>query len=589
MTAGSPLETEWSRLREQIRLVQDRFWFGIVVADPISALVLRDRALGEFALAAKRVVAIDTTKPEELSLSLIHLDRPDSRNGMIWISGFGLGSDWIQAWSEFLARLNERRDHLTRDLTCGLVIVGDEGINELARDLSTDLWAVCSLNIHVARNRVGTDSGLIEWQNAASDFASYLGISAEGVSISQPVSRVLAAVQKAFALEQNSVALELLLSQLQISSELADRAALWASASEAAILLGDLVAADDYATRALGSGATLSDADQTALWDRRRHFALAAGRPYDAMHAAENSLAIAGRQSEALQTNGTKRMLAHVIDENAKMWILFEDLAQAHRLYKWSLAIRRELASSDDSDEAKRDLSISWRNVARTNHLLGNLTLAQREYQESIELAHFLAEKSGDNETRREWAALMSNVAQVDLALGEVTLAHWRHQRSLQLFGEIADSMGTFEARRDLVKELNDLASLELAMGKPAVSLNLYERSIEIALQLADRLNTIASRHDLLLAYEGMAKTHAVLKNPAEVRNSYEKALPLAQQMTDTTELPSYAVQTARIARSLLQLTDQSDDQRTAALTAYAEGYEALATKLKVRNANTVG
>ncbi len=145
--AQAGIETEWARIREQFRLVEDRFWFGVIVTeDALGTRVIRERIADTLRIQAKAFFAITVNEPWELHSAVGALDDSlTATNGCWWIEGGGIHGAWKDAWVVFLARLNERRDLLSRSVRGGLLIVGPPGVNELVRDIAPDLWSVRSL------------------------------------------------------------------------------------------------------------------------------------------------------------------------------------------------------------------------------------------------------------------------------------------------------------------------------------------------------------------------------------------------------------------------------------------------------------
>jgi tetratricopeptide (TPR) repeat protein len=586
LESGSSLETEWSRLREQIRLVPDRFWFGIVVADPISAAVLLDRATGELALAAKQVVLIDVSAPKGFDEALTRLSEHHPGDALIWLTGFGLGPDWKRGWSTFLARLNERRDRLTREFQCGLVLVGDEGLNELVRDSATDLWSVSSLTAHVARTRMNPDSRTFADQNLSAVPRKSVGVSNFELLVSQPIAESLRRAQRALAINDPAQALEIIHRRLETASIQTDRAALFAAASRASFQSGDLAAGDDYAARALATPLALGKRDQLILWDRRQEFAFAARRLRESLASAQTASNIARELAEAYGTVEAQKDYALALDNLARVHFATEDAKGALVFSQTSLNLRQNLANTLGTIQAQRDLSVSLNNIALVEMALGQPTLARERYRRSLEIAREVLSAGRTAETMRDLAIAHINVARTDAELGNPTGARLSFLEALELFSEVRERMSTKESQRDLAITFGNIGDLELSLGSFQSARVNYQSALKIAEHLTSISDTIEAQGDLSHALRNLGRADLALGRPTHARDHYQRALEIALRLADSVEIPWYSERAALVARELTEVLNQSESDFEAdieVLALLAQRHEKHAAEMRTR------
>jgi tetratricopeptide (TPR) repeat protein len=586
LETGSPLETEWSRLREQIRLVQDRFWFGIVVADPLSAAKLLNRASGEMALHGKPVALIAVKTPTGFEQALSQLSDPHPDRTLIWITGFGLGQEWVRGWSTFLARLNERRDWLTRQFQCGLVVVGDEGLNELVRDSATDLWAVSSVTVHVARTVESLDANTFVDQNLRSVSHPFPGGSNFEILVSKPIAEALKRAQRALAVSEPAQALEIIDRALAAADNQSDRAALFAAASRASVLSGDPATADEFAARALATPLALGKRDQLVLWDRRQEFAFIARRLQEALASANAACAIAEELVETTGTIEARRDLAITLDNRSRVRFAAEDLQGAIVDSRTSFDVRQRLANATGTNEARRDLSVSLTNLAVLESALGHVDLAREKFQLSLDISQQLSSVSMTSEAMRDLAVGCANVARTDIALGNPTLARSYLYRALRIFHLLLDRIGITEAQRDLAIALGNVAELELVLASRGRGLANFRQALKIAERLASLSNGIETQGDLSHALRNLGKVSFAIGNLTEARTNYRRAIKIAVRLADSIEQPWYLDRAASVARELIEVLKTSDPEfETEAedLDFLARGCEIRALEIRTR------
>jgi tetratricopeptide (TPR) repeat protein len=579
------LETEWSRLREQIRLVPDRFWFGVVVANPISAAVLRDRATGELALSAKQVVLIDVPTPKSFDEALTCLSEHHPGDALIWITGFGLGTEWERGWSIFLARLNERRDRLTREFRCGLVLVGDEGLNELVRDSATDLWSVSSVTVHIARTRMNLDTSTFADQYLSAVPRNSVRVSDFELLVSQPIAESLRRAQRALAINDPAQALEIIHRQLEMANGQTDKAALFALASRAAVQAGDPAVGDDYAARALAMPQALGKRDQLILWDRRQEFAFAARRLPEALASARNASNIARELAETSGTVEAQRDFALSLDNLARIHFATEDAKGAFVLSQTSLNVRKNLAKMLGTTQAQRDLFVSLNNIALIEMALGQPILATEKYTQSLEIAREQLSARKTYEAMRDLALAHFNVGRTEAELGNPTGAQLNFHEALELFSEIRERFATKESQRDLAITLGNIGDLELSLGSPKARSN-YEGALKITEELANTSRTVEAQGDLSHALRNLGRADLALGELTGARTNYQRALEIAIELADSVEIPWYSDRAALAALELAEVLKQSNGDFQAdieVLDAVARRHVKLAMEMRTR------
>ena len=320
---------------------------------------------------------------------------------------------WNRARSLFLARLNERRFLLERDLSRPLVLVLPADFRSEARNIAPDIWHV-----------------------------------------------------RALSEELRSVAL---------SDRLVLNASGLAAAGGVGVLeVGELPAYAEW-QRMQASGKADSAFLPTA-W-RACEELLAHGRPADAEQVAAAALLLTRRRVAQSPALSALRELSISLDNVGQVARAQGDWSQAEAVYRESLGLSRQLVERlGGTPEALRDLSISLDYVGQVAQAQGDWSQAEAVYRESLDLRRQRVERLGGTpEALRDLSFSLDYVGQVAQAQGDWSHAEAVYRESLDLRRQLVERLsGTPEALEDLATALLNVAGVppgNAAMRDEAIQL----------------------------------------------------------------------------------------------------------------------
>jgi tetratricopeptide (TPR) repeat protein len=146
------------------------------------------------------------------------------------------------------------------------------------------------------------------------------------------------------------------------------------------------------------------------------------------------------REWQRLQARGASgpdviRAGGRAFDETFKAgaWQNADDVANA------VLVMARSLASSDGSELALRDISVSLDNVGRIDQALGRFEEARAAFAESLEIRRKILSRVGETpESLRDISVSLDNVGRIDQALGRFEDARAAFAESLSIARRLA-------------------------------------------------------------------------------------------------------------------------------------------------------
>ena len=443
--------------------------------------------------------------------------------GACWFAAQRHPSDkqWNAARSRFLARLNERRFLLERDLRRPLVLVMPADFRAEARSIAPDIWHVRTLSEELraapapvpatqaprasdtptaAPAAVGPLLAYDEWlrmltsTNADGVFlptawraceellANGRPADAEQVALSAlSLARQRAANSTPTALRDLSISLN---NVGQVARAQGD----WSQAE--AVYRESLALCRQLADRLGGTPGALRDLSVSL--NNVGDVARAQGDWSRAEAVYREGLALSRQLAERLGgTPEALRDLAVSLDNMGQVARAQGDWAQADPVYREGLALSRQLVERlGDTPEALRDLSISLNNVGQVAWAQGDWVQAEAVYSEGLALSRRLVERLGGTpRALRDLSVSLIYIGQVARAQGDWSKAGAVYQESLALRRQLVERLGgTPEALRDLSVSLIYVGGVARAQGDWALAEAVYREGLALSRQLVERL-----------------------------------------------------------------------------------------------------
>ncbi|MFH8804218.1 hypothetical protein ACH4F6_32285 [Streptomyces sp. NPDC017936] len=461
------------------------------------------------------------------------------------------------AWSQALVRLEETRDLLGEALPCGVLIGGPPWLLSLVRDLAPGLWTLravvasaegsaplLSASGDGGAGGVGENSVQPSGDEALRDWQSVLTLELALADAVEPSAELVDQVTQAVADQPEGPGTglaETVVTGMERARDATDRAWCYAWLAQLRSRQGDLVAAQDLATRALGCGRPLGPEMTADLL-----YLVAAGGSPSAVPASRlclelsrAQLAAAGKSPEeaheALGRLWSDLMNAARCDAEQSVLHLEEALTVARTLY-------REHGSSLDHLE----------DVAKTAAELAHALVYQarepdRAHEfatESVRLARELVVRSGDDDEGRN--LLGSHL----WTLARVEEARQRPDAALRAYGEAFEVKYALFGRRVKVPP-HKLAALCLEFGTAQLNQDLVEEGAD---KLAYALEL--SRH----AYDAHEETLPTMVGLADALSAMARVHAIRGRIDDTYEALAESVRLSR------RLVERSGPRHRAAL-----------------------
>ena len=412
--------------------------------------------------------------------------------GAVWWSAARHPSDaaWGRARTLFLARLNERRFLLERDLLHPLVLVFPVAFKSEARAIAPDIWHKRDMSATV-RSFSAPATGAMP----AADLPTTASIDSTA-----PLT--------AYAEWQ----------RMQASGTQTPYLATgWAACAEL-LAAGRPADAEDVAVEVLSMARRRAAAgddpaalrDLSVSLDSVGSVARAQGDWAQAEAAYRESLALSRQLVDRLGgTPEALRDLSVSLDRMGGVARAQGDWAQAGAAYRESLALGRQRVDRlGGTPEALRDLSVSLNSVGDVACAQGDWAQAEAAHRESLALRRQLVDRLGGTpEALRDLSVSLDNVGDVARAQGDWAQAEVAYREGLTLRRQLVYRLGgTPEALRDLLVALNRLGGVARAQDDWAQAEAAYRENLALCRQLVERLGaTPDALDDLAVSLLNMA------------------------------------------------------------------------------------
>lgn len=260
-----------------------------------------------------------------------------------------------------------------------------------------------------------------------------------------------------------------------------------------------------------------------------------------------------------LATNSSKRELSVSYDEVANIYRALggkENLFKALEFYQKTLIIREQLEKSTNTNESKRDLSVSCEYIAGIYKSLGgieNLECALELEKRALELRKQLDTELCTSESKSSLSLSYENTADIyEQFDGRENLEYALvlYNKSLEFREQLAVGLDTTDSRRNLSRTCNKVANIYKQLGgrdNLEHALSLYKKGLEIREWLAAELGTVQSRRDLSISLGKAADIYDMLGG----RDNLEYALELCDKNIELSEQLADELCTAESRRDL--------------------------------------
>ena len=225
---------------------------------------------------------------------------------------------------------------------------------------------------------------------------------------------------------------------------------------------------------------------KTAMLDEFAQTYLAAGNLKSALKNAEEAVAISRREVAQNDSNAAKRSLSVVLVHVGDVKRDMGDSAGALHAYEESLAIRRALAERGGA-QAALDVSVNLERIADLQLQAGNTQEALGDYEKSLAIRRGLkAEDLSDTERERSIPVSLGKICDLKRQTGDKEGARAACKEALDIGRRLAatDQSNTLW-QRDVAIELEQLGGLELDAGDADAALSAFEESLVVRRRLA--------------------------------------------------------------------------------------------------------
>jgi tetratricopeptide (TPR) repeat protein len=440
--------------------------------------------------------------------------------GPVWFELHQQPADaaWQRARRIFMARLNERRFLLERDLSRPLLLVLPANARQDIPNIAPDLW-----HIRVSSHTLRTDG-----RNDA-------------MTVREATSR--AYTSRPTATDAPTPAYDEWLRLMALNTP--ERVFLPASRQAIDELLnagrpGDALEVVRQA-EAIARARSPNDHEDTDLafaLDEAGKVACAQGDWEQAQRVYTKSLDISRQRITRLgDTPETLRDLSISLNHVGLVTSELGDWTQAERVYAESLDIsRRRIEQHGDTPEALRDLLIALNNVGSVASVQGDWTQAKRIYTECLEISRQLVDRLGGTpEALRDLSISLDSVGRIASVQGDWAQAERIYTESLEISRQLITSFGeTPKALRDLSVSLDNVGEVARAQGNWAQAERLYTESLEISRQLVERLggNPQALR-DLSISLNNVGGVAHAQGDWAQASRVYRESLEIRRQLVE--------------------------------------------------------
>ncbi len=478
-----PLDEDLWRDLRRLMECHEGFTLVLLYSDDTPTLsALRRRmtdAMGFQTTMLQHVVPASPGSAVSEVMRALHADpRFPSRRPPVWIELHGSPGDdaWNVARDTVLARLNEQRSRLEREVPGIVVITLPTRYIPRIGGVAPDLWSVRTLSREVVPRR--REPPPVPVEHAA------------------PVATVLGPAAAPSMRE------ELLMSEWSR----------WRDGTLAAPppphLLKDLV--------------------QLAL-DR--------GDPGRAMGIASEAVSILRPPAHKVHAADMKRAFATAMEVRGNVAFQTGRMDEAGEAWRESLAIRRRLLEEvGPTSEALRDLSISLKHVGQVEFALGRWEQAGEAWREGLGIVRQLMEKTGPTpEALRDLAVSLDHLGRVESVLGLWEQAGEAWRESLAISRRMVEGLGpTPGALRDLSVSLDHVGEVESALGRWEQAGEAWRESLAINRRIVEELgSTPMALRDLSISLDHVGQVESALGRWQQAGEAWRESLAIRRRLMD--------------------------------------------------------
>ncbi len=431
MPSADPLR-DWRLLGRSLELAEGHFAYYLVFSNwpeqNLAGKALLNGALQARGLSLQVVVPDAPEKLVETAIAaLFRDDLPPATP--LWLECWRNASDpaWNLARRRLMARLNEGRGRLEKEVLRPLILLlPRDGVLRAAED-APDMWSIRKLVVHLERPAMpGVPIETLELPKF----------------VEPPTPENLARAERKLVAWQKQ----------------------WAKAEAA----GDMH--------------TLSLPD---AWDATEAL-LEAGRLQDARTVAEQALMASRSRRDDSQPN-TLRDLSIALDKVGQVFRDLDNLEEARVAFEESLALCRRLRGTlGDVPQTLRDLSISLNDLGLVYQDSGDFESARLAYAEMLAINRQLRAVLGDTPmTLQDLSVSFDNVGQLARERGDLAIARIAFSESLALRRQLRSALGDIPPiLRSLSVSLDNVGLTARSMGDLEGARAAYEESLALSRKL---------------------------------------------------------------------------------------------------------
>ncbi|MDP2831880.1 MAG: tetratricopeptide repeat protein [Pseudomonadota bacterium] len=472
---------DWRQLGRSLELAQGFAYYLVFTNWPEqnqAGKALLNEALQTRGLSLQVVVPNDPARlVEDAIAALFHPDLlPDlPPNSPLWLECWRNGSDpdWNLARRRLMARLNEGRGRLEKEVLRPLILLLPRyGVLRAAED-APDMWSIRKLVVHLERPAVSAV--------ALESFPKFA---------EPPTPELLARAERRLAVWRKQWAKAEAAGDMHVLS-LPDAG----DAFDALLETGRLQDAKTVAEQALMASRARRDNSQpntlrelSIALDKIGHVSRDLGNLEVARAAFQESLAICRQLRSTLgDAPQTLLNLSTSLNDLGRVYQDLGDFEAARLAYAEMLAINRQArAVLGDAPIALQALSISFDNIGQLARERGDLEVARMAVSESLALRRNLRSALGDNsQILRSLSISLDNVGLVARALGDMDAARAAYEESLALSRQLRVAHGEEPVvLEDIARGLGHLGWLQRDLGDLAASRAVYREGADLAARL---------------------------------------------------------------------------------------------------------
>lgn len=493
---GLASNEEWRTLLNHFDYQSGFAFVVILVPGPDGVAPCRADLERHLAKSGKRVLDISPATAEELKQiagRLLDL-QVEPEVGAVWMASATAEAspdfaEWAAAWREGVARLNQFRNLLQRQIPCTVVFVGATWVQPIIRTMAPDLWSVRSkvVNVRPLPLHFEPPSNWLPAPNRPADPN---------------------APDPEFALQQAEALRGKPGQELTLARILFRAGQGWYEHQEFEKAID---AFQESASLQASFGASL----QERAWTE-----LALAGSLDWRSIPSESLAHYEEAVGLFHASGDRPGLATALRREGDLEVRFGSLDAARQHYVEAIRLSRE----------ERDMLSLAHTLASRGELevrLGELDVARQHYDEAMRLFR-------DENDRLGLGSVLRSMGDLEARMGEFDAAHQHYAEAMSLFRDEHSHL-------NLGTALTRLGDLEDRLGEPDAARQHYEEAMHLFREGRDQLG-------LANVWAGLGDLASGLGQWSEARAAYEKALPLYREERVEMSLAHTLADLARVA-----------------------------------------